>query len=172
MKKGYLQIYTGDGKGKTTASLGLAMRAAGAGLKTLIVQFAKGMEYSEHKTLKRFADDIDFFNYGRRCFIQGGPEAEDIAEAKKGLDHAAEALKSAEYDLVILDEACIAVYFNLFSEEELIDVLKNRNPGTEVVLTGRRATPGLIEMADLVTEMKEIKHYYKDGVQARAGIES
>ncbi len=170
--KGYIQVYTGDGKGKTTAALGLAVRAAGAGMKVLIAQFMKSGEYSEIHALKKFGDAVTVRQYGRKNFIHGKPESEDIRLAGEGLTEVREQLISGKYDLVILDEASIAVYFNLFSVQDLIDVMEAKPEHTELVITGRRAAPEIIERADLVTEMKEIKHYHSQGVKARKGIES
>jgi cob(I)alamin adenosyltransferase len=172
LKRGYVQIYTGDGKGKTTAAFGLALRAAGTGLRVFIAQFAKSIRYSEVEALERFDDQITIKQYGRRCFIQGKPEQADIDAARKGYEESREALISGEYDLVILDEANIAVHFSLFSEQDLLDLIDAKPEKVELVITGRRAPKSLIERADLVTEMKEIKHYYTDGVEGRKGIES
>ncbi|HDZ23596.1 MAG: cob(I)yrinic acid a,c-diamide adenosyltransferase [Thermoplasmata archaeon] len=169
--KGYVHVYTGDGKGKTTAALGLALRAAGAGLKTYIGQFVKGMHYSELESLKRFSDLITIRQFGRDCFIYKDPEDEDIRAAREGLEEAGKAVSSGKYDLVILDEATIAIYYNLFTVEELLKVIEGRPEGVEIVITGRKADQRIMDIADLVTEMKEIKHYYQKGVQARDGIE-
>ncbi|NLG67194.1 MAG: cob(I)yrinic acid a,c-diamide adenosyltransferase [Actinobacteria bacterium] len=169
--EGYVQVYTGDGKGKTTAALGLAVRAAGAGLRVLFVQFVKGMEYSEMKALQRFADLITVRQYGRGCFIYGEPAAEDCAAAKAGLDDVRAALVSGEFDVVVLDEANIATSLGLFTVRELLEVIAARPTGVELVITGRDADPRVVAAADLVTEMREIKHYYQRGVQARVGIE-
>ncbi len=169
--EGYVQVYTGDGKGKTTAALGLAVRAAGAGLRVLFVQFVKGMEYSEMKALQRFADLITVRQYGRGCFIYGEPAAEDCAVAKAGLDDVRAALVSGEFDVVVLDEANIATSLGLFTVRELLEVIAARPTGVELVITGRDADPRVVAAADLVTEMREIKHYYQRGVQARVGIE-
>lgn len=169
--EGYVQVYTGDGKGKTTAALGLAVRAAGAGLRVLFVQFVKGMEYSEMKALQRFADLITVRQYGRGCFIYGEPAAEDCAAAKAGLDDVRAALVSGEFDVVVLDEANIATSLGLFTVRELLGVIAARPTGVELVITGRDADPRVVAAADLVTEMREIKHYYQRGVQARVGIE-
>jgi len=169
--RGFLQVYTGDGKGKTTAALGLALRAAGAGLKVFIGQFAKGAEYSEIKAIRKLASDITLKQYGRRCFINGKPEAEDIRLAKNGLHEVETAIQSGTYDLVILDEANIAVFYNLFNIDELLNVVQNRPEHVEIVITGRKADARLIEAADLVTEMLEIKHYFRNGIAARTGIE-
>ncbi len=169
--KGYVHVYTGDGKGKTTAALGLAIRAAGAGLKVFFAQFLKSGDYSEHKALRRFSDIIEVRQYGRGCFIRGKPADEDIEAAKKGLSEVREIVSSGRYDVVILDEANIAVFYGLIEVDQLLEIIKNRPSHVEIVITGRNADPKLIEEADLVTEMKEIKHYYKKGVLARIGIE-
>jgi cob(I)alamin adenosyltransferase len=169
--KGYLQVYTGDGKGKTTAALGLALRAAGAGLRVYIAQFVKGMHYHELDALKRFDDLITVKQYGRDCFIRRDPEQADIDAARAGLAEVRELLTAAPPDVLILDEANIATHYALFSVEDLLEVIDSRPEGVEVVVTGRRADPKLVEAADLVTEMKEVRHYYSKGVAARDGIE-
>lgn len=169
---GRIQVYTGDGKGKTTAALGLALRAAGAGIRVLIVQFVKGSEAGEHHALSRFADLMAIRRFGGPDFIVGEPGPEDVRAAREGLGFASQALVSGDYPLVILDEANIAVHFGLFSAEELLEAIDARAPHVEVVVTGRRAHPALLDRADLVTEMREIKHYYAAGVQARRGIEA
>ena len=169
--KGYIQVYTGDGKGKTTAALGLALRAAGAGLKVYIAQFVKGMEYSELKFLRNLSDSIVVKQYGRDCFIYREPDEEDIQAAQEGLKELREIMNSRKYQMIILDEANIATHFNLFSVDDLLDLIHGKPEDVELVITGRRADPRIIAEADLVTEMKEIKHYYQKGVQAREGIE-
>lgn len=169
--KGYIQVYTGDGKGKTTAALGLALRAAGAGLKVYIAQFVKGMEYSELKALRNLSDSIVVKQYGRDCFIYRQPEEEDGRLAQEGLKDVYNVMCSGQYHLVILDEANIATHFNLFSVEDLLDLIHGKPENVEIVITGRMADPRIIEEADLVMEMREIKHYYQKGVQAREGIE-
>ena len=171
MKKGYVQVYTGDGKGKTTAAIGLAVRAVGAGLKVFMGQFVKGMEYSELKSLERFSPQMKVRQYGRAKFVHNKPTEEDIAAARTGYDEIRKIIKSGQYDLIILDEANIAIYFKLFSVEDLLVLIDEKPESVELVFTGRKAEPKLIERADLVTEMKEIKHYYGDGVLAREGIE-
>ncbi|MFN2363187.1 MAG: cob(I)yrinic acid a,c-diamide adenosyltransferase [Halarsenatibacteraceae bacterium] len=165
-----VHVYTGEGKGKTTAAIGLAIRAAGAGKSVFIGQFVKGMEYSEIKMINKI-NEIKLKQYGRGCFIKGDPEAEDIKAARDGLNEIEQILISGEYELVILDEANIATYYNLFSVDKLISVIENRAENVEVVITGRKADNKLIEYADLVTNMEEIKHYYHNGVKARKGIE-
>lgn len=170
--KGYIQVYTGDGKGKTTAAVGLAIRAAGAGLRVFMAQFVKGMHYSELDALERHAGQITIRQYGRDCFIRKEPTEQDRLAARRGLEEVGRILESCDHDLVILDEANIATYYGLFSVDELIALMRSKPESVELVITGRRADPRVIEMADLVTEMKEIKHYYARGVQARPGIES
>jgi cob(I)alamin adenosyltransferase len=169
--KGYIQVYTGNGKGKTTAAFGLALRAAGAGMNVFIAQFIKGMKYSELESIKRFDDLITLKQFGRRCFIHNEPEEEDIKFAVAGFKETKEIIISGKYDLIILDEANIAVYYNLFSAQDLLDVMDEKPDQVELVITGRYADPKIIEKADLVTEMIEIKHYYSNGVTARRGIE-
>ena len=169
--KGMLQVYTGDGKGKTTAAFGLALRMMGSGKKVFIAQFAKGTKSGELNAVKIFKDQITIKQYGGKNFIKEKPTVEDIEIARKGFDEIKEILKSGEYDLVILDEANIAVYYNLFSIDELLEIIDNREKHVEVIITGRKVDEKLIEKADLITEMKEIKHYYSKGIQARKGIE-
>ena len=171
MKNGLVQIYTGDGKGKTTAALGLALRAAGRGLKVFIGQFAKGMIYGEVEALKRFAPNITLHQYGRKCFIRDEPETEDVRLAREGWKEIRRVLESCEYDLLILDEIGIALHYHLISLEEVKELVRGKPDSVELVLTGRKIPEELYEQADLVTEMREIKHYYNSGVPAREGIE-
>lgn len=170
MDKGYIHVYTGNGKGKTTAALGLALRAVCAGKKVYIGQFVKGMKYSEIRA-EEFLPGFKIQQFGRNCFIKNVPTQKDIDAARRGLEISKEILKNGNYDIVVLDELNIALYYNLFSLEEVIEILENKKPQIEVIITGRYASEKLIEFADLVTEMKEIKHYYQQGVQAREGIE-
>lgn len=170
MRKGYVQVYTGDGKGKTTAALGLALRAAGAGLKVFVAQFVKNQKCSEHRTLERLGDAITCRQYGCGLIMRGPSEA-DIAAAQRGLREAAEALTGGSYDLVILDELNVAVYCGLIGVEDVLGLIVSRPAAVELVLTGRNAHPAVVEAADLVTEMRSIKHYYDKGVKARRGIE-
>ena len=169
--KGYIQVYTGNGKGKTTAAFGLALRAAGVGLRVYIAQFVKGMKYSEINSLANLEEFITVKLYGRSCFIYKDPKKEDIQAAHKGLKEVKEIMCSGKYQMIILDEANIATHYNLFSVEELLDFIRAKPEDVELVITGRAADPRIIESADLVTEMKEIKHYYQNGVQARDGVE-
>ena len=169
LKRGYVQVYTGNGKGKTTAAIGLTMRASGAGLKVCFVQFIKGLYTSEMKIFEKL--NIEFFQGGRPEFIIGKPTKEDIDAAKKTLEFARGKLTSGDYDLVVLDELNVAVYFGLVKEEEVLKLMDLKAKGTELVITGRYATPKIMNKADLVTEMREIKHYYTAGVEERVGIE-
>lgn len=169
--KGYIQVYTGDGKGKTTAALGLAIRAAGAKLRVFIAQFIKMGEYSEIKALKRLEDLITVEQFGRGRFIQGPPAAEDIKAAQTGLEKIKKALFSNEYDVVIMEEGNVAVKLGLLSIQDILDIMTQKPENVELIITGRDADPRIIEQADLVTEMKEIKHYFQKGVSARLGIE-
>jgi len=167
----YVQVYTGNGKGKTTAALGLALRAAGAGLKVFIAQFIKTGEYSEIKALKRFSDLIRVEQFGTGKFILDKPSVEDIQAAKRGLERVKSIIQTAEYDLVVLDEANVAVSCGLFSTQDLLNIIKIKPENVELIITGRNADPRVVEKADLVTEMKSVKHYFSDGVAARIGIE-
>jgi cob(I)alamin adenosyltransferase len=169
--KGYIHVYTGNGKGKTTAALGLALRAVGAGKKVFFAQFVKGKIYSEIDAINRYIPEVTIKQYGRGCFIMNEPTSEDIQAAKEGLEEVRAVIRSEQYDVVVLDEATIALHYKLFSVEELIAVLQEKPEETEIVITGRYAPGELIRLADLVTEMKEIKHYYTKGIPARKGIE-
>jgi len=169
--RGYVQVYTGNGKGKTTAAFGLALRAVGAGLKVYIGQFLKKGKYSELNSINRFKDLIKIEQFGGKRFIGQEIREEDRELAKKGFEKIKEIIFSGEYDVVILDEINVALYFKLIPENDLINLIKNKPPHVELVLTGRYASPQIIEIADLVTEMRKIKHYFSKGVTARKGIE-
>jgi len=171
MTKGYVQVYTGDGKGKTTAALGLAIRAAGAGSKVFIAQFLKKGDYSEIKALERFSDLITVEQFGLGRFVRGKPAPEDIAAAHKGLEIIKKILASGKHQMVILDEANVAAVCGLVSIDDLLAVIEQKPPHVELILTGRGAAPQVIERADLVSEVKAIKHYFNNGVKARVGIE-
>lgn len=167
---GYIHLYTGNGKGKTTAALGLALRAAGTGKSIFIAQFVKGMFYSELNALKRLPE-ISLKQYGLDCFIVNKPTQNDILAARKGLDEVSEIILKDKYDILVLDEICIALHYHLFEVDEMIALLNAKPAEMEIVMTGRYAPPELFEVADLVTEMKDIKHYYHKGIEARKGIE-
>ena len=173
---GKVQIYTGDGKGKTTAALGLAVRALGAGLDVYIGQFIKGMRYSELATLGTLdralgAGRLEVRQFGRGCFIGREAEAADFEAARSGLDAARDAVLSEDWDLVILDEINVALSKGLLAECDVLDLLDRRPASVELVLTGRGAPGAVLARADLVTEMRCVKHYYEAGVQARDGVE-
>jgi len=193
--QGYVQVYTGDGKGKTTAALGLALRALGAGKKVMILQFMKDQVYSEHQILPHLSENLKLETVGKPYFLikEGSMPPEELAQWEKkavvfpsgkppqeyldllarGLTRAKEVLTSGEYDLVILDEINVALFFGLITWEQVLDLIEQKDEQVELILTGRGAPPELIARADLVTEMKEIKHYYQtQGVEARRGIEN
>ncbi len=171
MRRGYVQVYTGNGKGKTTAALGLAMRAAGAGLKVFIAQFIKRGRYSEHRALERFSDLITVRQYGEGFILKDQPTERDMAAAKNGLNEIGEAIGSGSYDMVIVDEVNVALYYHLIDVEDVLEWIRRKPAGVELILTGRNADDRIIAVADLVTEMREVKHYYTNGVKARVGIE-
>ncbi|MFH0791311.1 MAG: cob(I)yrinic acid a,c-diamide adenosyltransferase [Candidatus Omnitrophota bacterium] len=165
-----IHIYTGEGKGKTTASLGLAIRAAGAGLNVFIGQFLKGKDYSELKSLKKIKN-IKVEQMGRRCFVKKSPSPKDIILAEKGLARIREVINSGKFDLIILDEVNIAIRLNILELKEVLDVVKRCPDCVELVLTGRYAPEALRKRADYVTEMREIKHPFKKKITGRRGIE-
>lgn len=169
--KGYIQIYTGNGKGKTTAAIGLAIRTAGAGGNVFIGQFLKSGNYSEIKALKKFSTQIRVEHYGLGRFVKGHPAQEDIEAGMEGYKRVARVIEKGEYDLVILDEGNLAVKYNLFSEQDLLDLFEKKPAHVEIVVTGRGAAEAIMEKADLVVEMKNVKHYFQKGVKARIGIE-
>ncbi len=169
--KGFVQIYTGNGKGKTTAAIGLAIRAAGADLKVFIAQFLKKGDYSEIKTLAKFSDLISVEQYGLGHFIKDKPPQDEVDAAQAGLERIERVLLSRKYDLIIIEEGNVATACGLFDVQRLLDLIAAKPNEIELVITGRGAAPVVMEAADLVTEMIEIKHYYQKGVPARKGIE-
>jgi len=171
--KGYFQIYTGNGKGKTTSALGLAFRAMGRGKRTYIGQFMKGQYYGELKAAEMTGQYITIEQYGKDTFIhvQNPPHEEDVLMAQEGLKKAVSAMLSGDYDIVVFDEIITSHYFHLISIKKMLEVVHSKPDGVEIIFTGRYAPPELIEAADLVTEMVEVKHYYTKGVNAREGIE-
>ncbi|MBU4601566.1 cob(I)yrinic acid a,c-diamide adenosyltransferase [bacterium] len=171
MIKGLIQVYTGDGKGKTTAALGLALRAAGRNMKVLIVQFMKKWDYGELHSVK-LIPNITLETFGTKEFVfKGKAKKIDYEEAEKAFSFGADAMQSGNYDIVIFDELNMALYYELLDLKEVIQRIKRKPDNVEVVITGRRAPKEIIEIADLVTEMKEIKHPYQKGIEARRGIE-
>ena len=171
--KGYIQVYTGNGKGKTTASLGLAVRAAGHGLKTVIIQFMKGwIDYGELAGVRMLAPHVEIHQAGRDLFVdRRDPDPEDVRLAREGWKLALEVISGRKADIVILDEVNCAMDFGLLPVREVLEAIQGKPDGMELVLTGRGAPPEIIEAADLVTEMREIRHYYVKGVDARVGVE-
>jgi len=172
LERGCIQVYTGNGKGKTTASLGLALRAVGRGLKVCVFQFIKGGgPYGEHLVAEKLAPLFTIIQSGRPGWVNTKDITEDRKVAQAALERAKGILASGEYDLVVLDEINGAVGFGLVDVEQVLELMSLKPEATELVLTGRNAHEKVIEAADLVTEMREIKHYYKAGVPARTGIE-
>jgi len=172
LDQGLMQIYTGDGKGKTTCALGLAMRAVGQGLKVFMVQFLKGRETGESRAAERLAPEMTLRYCGRPGLVNlKSPSPEDLARVEQAWDLARQVLAAGEHDLVILDEINLVLAHGLVPLEEALTALRQRPAGIEVVLTGRRAPQELMALADLVTEMRPVKHYYQAGVRARRGIE-
>jgi len=172
LAKGLVQVYTGKGKGKTTAALGLALRAVGRGLRVCMIQFVKGEPCGEHLAAERLAPYLTIVQTGHKGWLgrqKPGPEV--AACARMGFEMAQKVVTGEEYDLVILDEINTAVSYDLVSVEELLLLMKEKDEHVELVLTGRNAAPEIMEAADLVTEMREVKHYFKAGVPARIGIE-
>lgn len=171
MRHGLIQIYTGNGKGKTTAALGLALRALGAGFKVYIGQFIKKGAYGEIKALRRFYPNIVVCQYGRGCFIRGKPTPADIQCARKGLTALGKVMLSGKYDLVIADEINCAVKAGLITAKEVLRLIDKKPLKVELVLTGRNAPRRIIKRADLITEMRNIRHPFdRDGLE-RKGIE-
>jgi len=171
-RKGLVQVYTGDGKGKTSAAFGLALRAIGRGLRVYVIQFIKGgFDYGELYAVKNLPNlKLKAFGHGK-FVTQVPPRKEDVELAKKAFTLAKRVVESGKYDVVILDEINVAIHLELLNLNEVVRLVKNKPKGVELVLTGRYASGEIIENADLVTEMKEIKHPYRKGVKPRRGIE-
>ena len=186
LERGLIHVYTGDGKGKTTAALGLALRAAGCGLHTYVCQFLKGQEYGELEAvhwLVAGAPDgdarppITIERFGRPTFVHVSADGtssateEDVRLARAGLDAVRRAMSGGRYEIVVLDEINVALYFRLLTVREVLEVIDNKPDGVELVLTGRRVPDDILARADYVTEMREVRHPYQKGVSARKGIE-
>jgi len=173
MERGFIQVYTGNGKGKTTAALGLALRAVGHGMKVLIIQFMKGKAgYGEMESAKRLSPFLTIVKAGREAFVsKANPDPDDLKLAQEGLALAKKSIENKEFDIVILDEINMAVDFGLVPVSDVLRLIDSKPDSMELVLTGRNARPEILEKADLVTEMVERKHYYSKGVPARRGIE-
>ena len=174
LEKGFIQIYTGNGKGKSTAAIGQAVRAAGYGFKTYIAQFMKEYPYSELKSLEFLKEFITIEQFAGDDFVYRKelPNKIEMDKARRGLEIAKAKMLSGKFDIIILDEVCVSIHFGLFNDEEILTFMKMKPSNVELILTGRYCPDKLMEAADLVTEMKALKHYYLDGVLAREGIES
>ncbi|WP_350342473.1 cob(I)yrinic acid a,c-diamide adenosyltransferase [Proteinivorax tanatarense] len=192
MFKGLIQVYTGNSKGKTTAALGLSLRAIGHGYKVYFLQFMKGSNYyGEISTLNKLSPQIEHAQFGRpcrngglikeglstciacgKCFIKKGDDiSQDKEEMKKALDFSLDIITSEDYNIVVLDEILNCIYFDIITEDELLNLLSKKPSTVELVLTGRNATENIISKADLVTNMGQVKHPFEQGVMARRGIE-
>jgi len=167
---GKIHVYTGDGKGKTTAAFGLALRAAGAGCKVYIIQFLKARQYSELNSLRKLPA-ITVKRFGQESYIYQKATAKDKILAKKAMVWSKKVISSRKFDLVILDEVFLATWFKLIKVSDVANLIKTKPAGVELVLTGRKAPKEIIKLADYVTEMKEVKHPYQNGLMARKGIE-
>lgn len=170
--RGLVQIFTGVGKGKTTAALGTILRASGQGLRVFIVFFLKGKyPYGEFSTLTMLPN-VDVASFGLRCFIkQSRIKPEEIEQAVLALAAAREAMLGSKYDIIVMDEVNIALWYNLIALDDVVKLIEDKPPEIELILTGRYAEPKLVELADLVTEMVKLKHPYDQGIHARRGIE-
>jgi cob(I)alamin adenosyltransferase len=170
-QKGLIHVYTGNGKGKTTAAIGLGIRAVGAGLRVHMIQFMKGRRYSEIDTLEKIPN-FTVVQFGRDEFVsKETPEQIDIDLAQKGLAYARDTLQKNEYDVVILDEIDVAIDYHLLSIPDVMNLIKQKPEKMELVLTGRYAPPEIIQQADLVSEILEIKHPFQKGIPCRKGID-
>lgn len=169
--RGCVHVYTGDGKGKTTAAIGLAVRAAGAGLRVYIAQFMKQGDYAEVRALARLGGAVRLEQFGTGRFVRGRPDTAELAAGRRGLEAARRVLEAGEHAVVILDEANVAAACGILAEADLLALIAARPPHVELVFTGRGAPAALIDRADLVTEMRCIRHYFAQGVPARPGIE-
>lgn len=171
LKKGYIQVYTGNGKGKSTAAIGLLIRALGAGMRVLFAQFLKSNKSCEHYAFKRYLPMVNVKQYAKGFIIGKKPSHKDVVSARKGLEELIKFVSSGEYDLIVLDEANVATHLGIIRVEDLLSLIDKKHPKTELIITGRHADPRITQRADLVTEMKEEKHYFQKGVKARKGIE-
>ena len=172
LKQGLIQVYTGDGKGKTTCALGLGFRAVGQGFKVFMVQFLKTEETGEVAAARRLASDFTIQSFGTPGFPRlADPDPKTLEAAQQAFTLARQVILAGEHDLVILDEVNLSLTYGLVSLSEMLEVLRQRPAYVEVVLTGRGAPPELVEFADLVTEMRPLKHYFEAGIKARRGIE-
>lgn len=169
-----IQVYTGNGKGKTTAAIGQVIRAAGNGLKTYFAMFMKDFEYGEIKILKNLSEFIQIKQYGNDSFVfdKKFPSLEVKTKIQNGLKECLTMMKSGNYNIIVLDEVIVSIYFGLLETHDLINIISQKPKGVELILTGRYCPDEIIDLADLVTEMNEIKHYYQKGITSRKGFES
>jgi len=171
LEKGFIHIYTGNGKGKTTAAIGLGIRATGEGLKVYMIQFMKGRRYSEIDALDHI-QNFTVVQFGRDEFVlKENPEQIDIDLARKGFEQAKKIINKGEHDVVILDEINVAVDYNLIPLNDVLQLLEEKPKKVELILTGRYASPEVVKQADLVSEILEIKHPYQNGIESRKGID-
>ncbi|MEY8001351.1 cob(I)yrinic acid a,c-diamide adenosyltransferase [Clostridium sp. Mt-5] len=171
-RHGLVMVVTGNGKGKTTSAFGQALRAIGHGYKVFIIQFMKGRKYGEIIAAEKYLPDLTIVQCGLDSFVmKDNPAPVDIDLAQQGFEKAKEAVKSKEYNLVILDEINVAVNFNLISEQDVIDLIKQKPPELNLLLTGRYASDKIEEIADMVSDITEVKHHYNAGIKGQAGIE-
>ncbi|RWX43315.1 cob(I)yrinic acid a,c-diamide adenosyltransferase [Candidatus Electrothrix marina] len=171
-KKGLILIFTGHGKGKTTAALGMTMRAAGHGMKTCFIQFIKGSwKYGEMEALARFREEVDFHVMGRGFTWKSDDVEKDKAAAREAWEKAKEAIMSGGYNAVVLDEFTYLLRYGMIEKEEALEVLRRKPADLHICITGRDAEEELIELADLVTEMQPVKHPYRQGITAQKGVE-
>jgi cob(I)alamin adenosyltransferase len=170
--RGLVIVITGNGKGKTTAAFGQALRAIGQGYRVFVLQFMKGRKYGEFIAAEKYLPRLTIRMSGLDSFVmRDNPAAIDIEWAQKGLDAARKAIKSGKYDLIILDEINVALDFKLIALPEVIELIKNKPVSLDLILTGRYAPPEIVELADTVSEVQEVKHHYAKGIKDRAGIE-
>lgn len=173
--QGYIHLYTGNGKGKTTAAFGLALRALAAGANVFIGQFVKSMRYGECGIVNAApslgSGHCKLQLFGNGCVLLRAPTEKDRAAARAGIARSLEALQGEAWDMIILDELTIALHLGLISDTDIKELLQARPPHVELIITGRYAPDWLIARCDLVTDMQEVRHYYQQGVEARVGIE-
>lgn len=176
MERGYIQVYTGNGKGKTTAALGLCLRAVGRGLKVIVYQFLKGTFSGELESAEVLAPHLVIKRFGQatKFFWQLSPQEKSELKAMtgEGFAEVLEAVRTGTFDVVVLDEIMAALEYELISLEDVLRLMEEKSPGVELVLTGRNAPREIIARADLITEMRMVKHYHQQGVEARKGIEN
>ncbi|MBM4313637.1 MAG: cob(I)yrinic acid a,c-diamide adenosyltransferase [Deltaproteobacteria bacterium] len=171
-RKGLVQVYTGNGKGKTTAAFGQALRAVGQGYRVCVIQFMKGRKYGEFLAAEKCLPNLTIHLAGLDSFVmRENPAPLDIELALRGLDLARRTIASGDYDMVILDEINVAADFGLIPPGDITDLIRNKPAPVDLILTGRYAPPEIVALADTVSEISEIRHHYHAGVKERAGIE-